>query len=109
MPIPNETSSADKVIFYTERYRTLVRSQRELLLRTATDIPLNEPNVRNAFKTDFYRLLRTKNVPPHLYWTVAFLNGVTDPNQNISHMRSFKLVNESELAKIIARTNTRQG
>lgn len=108
MPISNGTASLDKAVFYTETYKVLIRSQRELLLRRTTDIPLDEANVRYAFRYDFYRLLRTKGIQPHLYWTIAFLNGVTDPNQDISHMRTFKNINEQELATIIARTNTRQ-
>lgn len=108
MPISNGNSSTEKAVFYTEAYKTLVRSQREFLLRNATIVPLDEGNVRYAFRYDFYRLLRSKGIQPHLYWTIAFLNGITDPNQDISGMKTFMNIREDILNKSIARSNTKQ-
>ena len=109
MPIPNNESDSDKGLFYTDRYKTLVRSEKEILLRGASVVPFTDMSMVYAFRTDFYRLLRVMKVPAHLRWTVAYLNDVIDPNQDISGMRSFLQVDETDLYKAIARNNTTQG
>lgn len=109
MPIPNNTIGADKDVYFTERFKTLVRSEKELLVRTASTTALLEQHVVWAFRNDFYRLLRHYNVPSYLWWATAFINGVENPNQDVSTMTTFLTINENTLSSAIARSNTVQG
>lgn len=109
MPIPNNEINADKDVFFTDRFKTLVRSEKELLKRTATTRPILEQNVMYAFRNDFYRVLRIYNVPSYLWWCTAFINGIEDPTQDISEMTSFLEISESILSAALARSNTVRG
>lgn len=68
-----------------------------------------EANVKQAFKNDFYRLLRSMGVPPHMHWTIAFLNNVDDPDMDISSMTGWFNIAEEEITKSISRNNTVRG
>lgn len=109
MPIPNNESSSEKDIFFTDKFKTLVRSEKELLLRSASLTPALELNQVHAYRNDFYRLMRTQGVPSYLRWATAFINGITDPNQDISGMTSFYLISEPTLSAALARSSTVQG
>lgn len=109
MPIPNNVMGSDKDVFYTDRFKTLVRSERELLRKTANSQPILELNKLYAYRNDFYRLLRNYNIQPYLYWATAFINGIEDPSQDITHLTSFLTINEESLASAISRSNTVRG
>ena len=109
MPIANAGSSADKALFYTQAYKTLVRSQKEILLRGATVIPIVNRNELYAYRNDIYRLLRSLKIDPHMYWTIAFLNGIENPDQDISHLTSIYNISEQALEKALSRSNTTAG
>lgn len=109
MPISSNEIGSDKDVFFTERFKTLVRSQKELLVKQAQVIPLTEPQVVNAFKNDFYRLLRDRGIASYLWWATAYINGIENPTQDISGMTSFLKINEGMLASSIARSNTVRG
>ena len=87
----------------------MVRSEKEYLLSQASTVNLDKLYDVWACRNDFYRLLRNKGVAPYLYWVVAYLNGIEDPLQDISTMSFFYQVDETILAKIIARANTVAG
>jgi len=106
MPIPNSESDNGKDVFYTDAFKTLVRSEKEILLRSSQQIPIIDRAMLYAFRADFYRVLRVMNVPAHLRWATAFINDVIDPNQDVSDMQSFQMISESDLNKAIARSNT---
>lgn len=109
MPIPGTSSSSDKDVFYSDRFKTMVRSEKELFLRSVTNVPIMERNVLYAYRNDFYRLLRAYNVQPHMYWAVAYLNGIEDPTQDITHLTSFYNIDENILTKAMARSSTVRG
>jgi hypothetical protein len=109
MPIPNNTIGTDKDVYFTERFKTLVRSEKELLVRTASSTSLLEQHVLWAYRNDFYRLLRYYGIPSHLWWVTAYINGIENPMQDISKMVAFLRPDESTLSNAIARSNTVQG
>ncbi|EBV8434239.1 hypothetical protein AVA65_08315 [Salmonella enterica subsp. enterica serovar Minnesota] len=92
--------------YYTEEFKTLVRSQKELLLRTAGNKSIVNRYEVQMYQFDFYRLLRSQGIPPHLYWATAFINGIEDPFQDIAGLKEIRTINESELEGIITRKNT---
>lgn len=109
MPIAEEGYSGDKAIFFTQEYKTLVRSEKEILLRSATTLPIMNRNELYAYRTDVYRLLRSLGVQPHMYWTVAFLNGIENPDQDVSHLTFIYTLDDRILEKALSRSNTVQG
>jgi len=109
MPIPNNAIGADKDVYFTERFKTLVRSEKELFISTASSTPALEPHVVHAYRNDFYRLMRYYGVPSHLWWATAYINGVENPQQDVSGITSFLFINESTLSTAISRSNTVQG
>jgi hypothetical protein len=106
MPIPNNESDNGKDIYYTEAFKTLVRSEKEILLRGSQLMPIVDRAMLYAFRNDFYRVMRVMNIPAHLRWATAFINDISDPNQDVSEMHSFQMINESDLNKAISRSNT---
>lgn len=109
MPIPNNEISSDKDVFFTDRFKTLVRSEKELLKRTAHTQSIVEQNVLHAYRNDFYRLLRNYKVPSYLWWATAYINGIEDPSQDVTGMTSFYTLDESTLSAAVSRSNTVQG
>jgi hypothetical protein len=109
MPIGSLNSSASKEIFYTPRYKTLVRSLKEILLKQAQALPIPNPNDRFAYRYDFYRLLRELGVQSHMHWTIAFINGIEDPFKDNSSKVEIFNIPESIVLAAISRSNTRQG
>ncbi|ASU03873.1 hypothetical protein JOAD_42 [Erwinia phage vB_EamM_Joad] len=105
--MPIETGYNELYAFYyTEEFKTLVRSEKELLLKSAgTKSIINRYSVQ-MYRFDFYRLLRSEGIPPHLYWATAFINGIEDPFMDISGLKEIRTLNESELESVIARKNT---
>lgn len=108
MPIESTGNSAEQDYFYTNQFKTLVRSRKEFLLRTAEECPLNDIHLVEMFKHDFYALLRHLNVPKTLWWANAYINDITDPFASISGLEKIYLINSSELNNCITRNNTQR-
>lgn len=109
MPIANNEINSDKDVFFTERFKTLVRSEKELLRRTAHSKPIVEKNVLYAYRNDIYRLLRHFNIPSYMWWATAYINGIENPTQDITSLEGILLLDESVLSGAISRSNTVQG
>lgn len=106
MPLANNDFSNGKEVYFTEAFKTMVRSERELLLKSATDLPIRDPSELQAYRYDFYRLLRAYGFSHYLHWTIAYLNGIEDPFADIGELTSIRVVNEQTLANVIVRSNT---
>ena len=109
MPIPGTSSNNSKDIFYTEQFKKIIRSEKDILLKQASAFPILKPRELYAFRYDIYRFLRANNIPEHLWWATAYLNGIEDPNQDISGLQVLYQVDESILVKALTRANTKQG
>lgn len=109
MPIGSLNVNATKDIFYTDRYKTMVRSLKEVLLKQAQALPIPNPNDRYAYRYDFYRLLRELGIESHMQWTIAFLNDVTDPFADNSKKVEILNIPETTVLAAISRSNTRRG
>ena len=106
MPLSSNDFSSGKEVFYTEAFKTMVRSERESLLKETTEFPVIPKNELYAYRYDIYRLLRSLGVPSYLWWITAYLNGVENPFADISKIQSLRKVNEESLSNRIARSNT---
>jgi hypothetical protein len=109
MPIPNNEINSDKDVFFTESFKTLVRSEKELLKRSAHSKPIVEKNVLYAYRNDIYRLLRSFEIPSYMWWATAYINGFEDPTSDITNLSEIFIIDESVLAGAISRSNTVQG
>jgi len=108
MPLSNNDFSNGKEVYYTEAFKTMVRSERESLLKETTEFQMVPMNELYAYRYDIYRLLRSLGVPSYLWWVTAYLNGVEDPFTDISKMTSLRKINEESLSDRIVRSNTVQ-
>lgn len=106
MPISDSGYGADKAVFYTQAYKTLVRSQKEILLRGATVIPIINRNELYAYRFDIYRLLRSLSIDPHMWWTIAYLNGIENPQQDITKLTAIYNIDQQQIEKALARSDT---
>ena len=109
MPISTNNSQGDKAIFFTPEYKTLIRSLKEVLLQSTTSLPIPNPNDRYAYRYDFYRLLRSLGIKSHLWWTIAYLNGVENINKDNSRIIEIRTIDENLITRAISRSNTRPG
>lgn len=108
MPLPSSDFSNGKDVYFTEAFKTMIRSERESLIRESTEFPAIPPNELFAYRYDIYRLLRSLGVPSYLWWTTAFINGIENPFADVSGLKVLRKVNEESLSNRIARSNTVQ-
>lgn len=106
MPLSTNNFSNGKDVFFTEAYKTMVRSEKELLVRLTTERPIVSQSELRAYRHDFYRLLRVYGYAPHLHWTIAYLNGIENPSADCSGLQSIRVIDEAHLSDRIARSNT---
>ena len=110
MPITvTVTQTGNKDFYYTEEFKTLVRSEKEYFFNNATEESYLVPAIVYAFRYDFYRILRESSVPQYLWWATAFINDVNDPFQDMSGLKKFYRIDEQLLEAAIARKNTVRG
>ncbi len=93
-------------VYFSEATKVMVRANREYLLRLTTDVNIIHKNYVQAHKYDFNRIIRQHGVPLRMQWIVQYLNGIEDPNQDVSGMTSFKNINEDIINQMLTRMNT---
>ncbi len=99
LPIEND-------IYFSESTKIMVRANREYLLGLTTEVTVLHKNYVQAHKYDFNRIMRQHNVPLRMQWIVQYLNGIEDPNQDVSGMTTFKNINEDIISQMLTRVNT---
>ena len=104
----NNLPLADDVYFSSET-KTILRAEKEYLVKMADTQTILIPAEVQAFKCDFCRIMRLLQIPIELYWVTMFINDIQDPNQDISGMTSFLVVNKTVIDAILRRTNTTNG
>ncbi len=108
MPLSIVNFSEGRDFFFTERFKVLVRSEREILLRQTQEIPIVSHAQLYAYRYDFYRFLRVQGIENHMLWVTAYLNGIEDPFMDCAGMQSYKIIDEAHLTQAVARSNTTQ-
>ncbi|QAU04354.1 hypothetical protein [Vibrio phage 2 TSL-2019] len=95
--------------FFTDEYKTMIRSNKEYLLSIAGKYPIQDLSFLHAHRYDFYRVLwESFNVPQHLHWTVAFLNDVEDPSQYVGDMKEVLIIDTAVVNKLVQRMNIKR-
>jgi hypothetical protein len=95
--------------FFTEEFKVMARSIKDELIANSTELSLVDRAELNAFRYNFYRLLKAKNVRMHLWWVNAFINDIINPYQDTTAKKSIFIVDEEILNKAVARNNTTRG
>lgn len=103
MPISLPASDAD---YFSEKTKTLIRSNKEYLLQLCIEQPILEPEKIYANRYDFYKVLRSLNVDNRLHWIIAFLNDVIDPNAYVDNLNSLLLIDINNINILIASNNS---
>jgi hypothetical protein len=111
MPLPYEGGDS---YYYTDEYKVIIRSCKEVLLQSAFYTPFQGPGIKFAYRYNFHKFLRqirTDNsemtaIPEELIWTISFLNGIENPNQDFSHLDGIYTVTAESIDLMIQTTRT---
>lgn len=105
MPLTTSNISENEV-YYTEDFKTLIRSHREYLLANTQPSVELDTSLLYAFKNDFFGYLRAKGVEPKLWWVCAYLSDIKTPFQDISRLEKWYRPDPDAIDRIISRSNT---
>lgn len=111
MPLPY-TGGDD--FYYTDEYKVIIRSCKEVLLAQASNTQILDPGIRFAYRYNFHKFLRQLRnanagsfvIPEELIWTISFLNGIEDPTQDFSHLTELRIVTFEQVDALIQSTRT---
>lgn len=109
MPVNYVDGSAEEEYYHSEKFKTLVRSEKEHLLKTSTILDMRDKALAYAMRNNFYMFLRINGISEHLIWASAYINGIEDPFADYTNLREIFIVNEQELNNSISRSNTVSG
>ena len=113
MPIPMESGDA---YYYTEDFKVIIRSCKAILLAEASFSPFIEDGIKWAYRYNFHKFLRNLRtdkkgptaVPEDLIWTISYINGIEDPNQDFTHLKGIYTVTREQVDMLIQTTRTRR-
>lgn len=110
MPISLQQGPA---YYFTDEYKTVIRSCKEVLLSQATFSPFVGEAVKFAYRYNFHKFLRqiggeVSSIPEELIWTISFLNGIEDPTKDFSHLKGIYTVTAEQIESIIQITRVRR-
>lgn len=105
MPLTTSSIVEDDV-YYTEEFKTLIRSHRDFLLQNTPASTETDTSLLYAFRNNFYGYLKAKGVPPKLWWVCAYLSGIKTPYQDISRLKKWYRPDPDSIDNIISRSNT---
>ena len=99
--------------FYTEEYKTIIRSCKEILLSRASFSPFVDDSLRFAYRNNFHKLLRRMGgmsslIPEDMIWTISYLNGIENPNQDFSHLKGIYTITRENINSVIQVTRVRR-
>lgn len=111
MPIP---LLGGDTYYYTDEYKTIVRSCKDVLLQGANYTPMMGPGIKFAYRYNFHKFLRQLTngnstmaaIPEEMIWTVSFLNGIENPNEDFSHLDGIYTVTGDMVDLVIQSTRT---
>lgn len=113
MPIPLLSGNS---YYYTDEFKTIMRSCKEVLINSATYSPFIEDGIKFAYRYNFHKFLRQLKtdkssataIPEELIWVISFINGIEDPNQDFTHLTGIITVNREIVDNILQTTRTKR-
>lgn len=106
MPIPSTSTVQSNDYYYSDDFKTLVRSHKDNIINNSGRAAIIDQSVLYAFGNDFYRFLRSNQVDPRYWWATSFINGWNKPDFNISKIDGWIRINEDYLSDLISRSNS---
>lgn len=92
--------------FYTDEFKVIARSCKEILIERAQQIPILDKAQQYAYRTNFHKYLRefgdspVLQIPEDLIWVTSFINGMEDPTSGFGHLEILLLVTREDLLLI---------
>lgn len=95
--------------YYTDEFKSIVRSCKEILLAQASFSPFIDRSVAFAYRYNFHKFLRSLKqkdsdapaIDEDMIWVVSFINGIEDPSADFSNLPGIYVVNHDIIDKII--------
>lgn len=106
--MPLDVQTVDDV-FFDEDFKVMVRSNKEFLIANSQTFPILDKALLIAHRYNFYNVLRImcRGEINHAHaWVIAYINGITNPDTDISKMESYLYVDFSVISKMLSRANT---
>jgi len=100
------TAVSEDDYYYTEDFKTLMRSHRDFILEQTPPSKEVDTNLLQAYHHDFYRLLKHHKVPPKFWWLCAYLSDIKTPFDDIRRLDKWYNPSPDVIEQIIARNNT---
>lgn len=94
-------------VYFSDDFKVVVRSCKEILLEGASDYPLNDRAFLYAHRNNFYALLRGLGFDERLLWTIAFINDINDPTTGFENKSILKTVTINAVDSIILPLRTK--
>lgn len=101
------TVAAGNDYFYTDQYKVVVRSCKEILIARARFIPIMSNSLKHAYQHNFHKFLREfgagqalTDIPEDMIWTISFINGMEDPTSGFSTMEGILYVTKEDVLAI---------
>lgn len=97
------TLSYGNEYFYTDEFKNIVRSCKEILIEQATKVPITDKAKQFAYRHNFHKYLRefsdgyANKIPEDIIWAVSFINGIEDPTKDFSHLEILYFITHEDL------------
>jgi hypothetical protein len=105
-----------KDYYYSDEFKTIVRSCKEVLLNVATYSPFLDKSIAFAYRYNFHKFLRNLRtssnsepaIPEELIWAISFINGIEDPKQTFEDRDGIYLITTADIDALLQTTTTRR-
>ena len=105
MPLAKLVTEQD--IYFSEPFKVIVRSCKEVLLEGSTVLPITDRSFLYAHRNNFYAWLRGIGFDERLIWVTAFINDIKDPTGDISYLKEIRTVTIDAVDSIILPLKTK--
>lgn len=92
--------------FYTDEFRTIVRSCKEILVERSSPVPITDRGRLFAYRHNFHKFLREyggdalTKISEDMIWVISYINDIEDPTQDFSHLAFVRMVTREDLLAI---------
>lgn len=93
--------------FYTDEFKTIVRSCKEILIARAQFVPIASDSLKFGYQHNFHKFLREygggmslTEVPEDMIWAISFINGMEDPTSGFNHLDGILYITKEDVLAI---------
>lgn len=96
----------DEDIYYSDEFKTIVRSCKEKILEGAQELALVDRSFVYAHRNNFYTFLRGIGIDERLVWPIAFINDIHDPSKGLMEKSSIYICTMEQINRLITHLKT---